>query len=81
MEEPIGEHNDDALAAMSKVAWKTVVAWGREGNLLDRSEKVAARLVDPHCLGVTKSGQPRHPLYVANDIEMVPWPVPFMGPY
>jgi len=28
---------------------------------------------DVHCLGITKNGQPRHPLYVKGDSVLVPY--------
>jgi hypothetical protein len=71
--EPIGPHNDAALVALGKVAWRTVAAWGGHGRLLERGRAVAPLLVSPVCLGITASGQPRHPLYVAGDTPVVPW--------
>ncbi len=72
--DPVGPHNDAALAALSAVAWRTVAAWGASGELLGRWRAVAPLLAGPVCLGVTASGQPRHPLYVRGDAAVVPWP-------
>jgi hypothetical protein len=45
-----------------------VCAWGVHGVLADRDQRVLellrARCVRPLCLGTTKDGHPRHPLYV-----------------
>lgn len=45
-----------------------VAAWGVHGGLLGRAEAVVrmlhARGQKLHCLGETKDGHPRHPLYV-----------------
>jgi hypothetical protein len=75
MPDPVGPHNDAALSELSKFASRTVAAWGGDGELLDRPRVVAPLLVSPVCLGVTASGQPRHPLYVRGDTLVVPWPV------
>lgn len=72
--DPIGPHNDAALVGLSTVAYRTVAAWGVNGKLLRRWAAVAPLLVRPVCLGVTASGQPRHPLYVRGDATLVSWP-------
>jgi len=45
-----------------------VVAWGNNGKLMQRDRLVLELLfkhnIQPHCLEITKSGYPRHPLYV-----------------
>lgn len=66
--DPIGPDNDLALAQCHDVAAITVAAWGVNGRLNDRADAVM-RWLDPigkplHCLGTTKDGHPRHPLYV-----------------
>ena len=55
----------------------TVAAWGERGTLDGRDRKVRSLLTEggarPMCLGVTASGQPRHPLYVRSDAPLIPW--------
>jgi hypothetical protein len=60
------------LTTMSQCE-KTICAWG--ANEIPAPEFISAlREVMPlHCLGVTHSGQPRHPLYLRNDVDVVPW--------
>lgn len=60
------------------VADRLVLAWGANAPLAALEvAKVAARATEygvaPMCLGTTKSGQPRHPLMLAYDTELVPW--------
>lgn len=45
-----------------------VAAWGAHGDLGSRGNEVMANIarVDPQCFGLTKGGQPKHPLYLAN---------------
>jgi hypothetical protein len=52
------------LVAMSNACEGTVAAWGTHGRLLDRSSTVRSLLANLDCLGTTKGGEPRHPLYV-----------------
>lgn len=66
------------LRLASKEAALTVVAWGGIRPLphvVERRNAVLALLVAPHCLGVTKAGEPRHPLYVPYTAEVMPYVV------
>jgi hypothetical protein len=70
--DPFGPDNDRVLAEVSRAAAATgmpiVCGWGTLGNNSNRHihilQQSGARLV---CLGWTKGGAPRHPLYVRND--------------
>jgi hypothetical protein len=68
VDDPIGSQNDRYLKKAIKSADRVVVAWGNNGKLMQRDRLVLELLskhnVQPHCLGITKSGYPRHPLYV-----------------
>jgi len=80
-DDPVGPDNDAILADESWTARMDgspiVAAWGAHA----KPERVAEVLAIPflasrlHCLGVTKSGAPRHPLYLPGDTALVPWPV------
>ena len=72
-EDPIGPENDRHIMAASLDADGPVIAaWGVRGTYRDRSMDVMACLQDhPHCLGLTKAGQPRHPLYVRGDAPLI----------
>lgn len=71
--DPIGPANDHTLQVLTRACARTVAAWGSGGGLHDRSAHVSALLDHPLCLGTTRSGQPRHPLYVSSSIQLVPW--------
>ena len=68
VDDPIGSQNDRYLKKAIKSADRVVVAWGNNGKLMQRDRLVLELLskhnVQPHCLGITKAGYPRHPLYV-----------------
>ena len=74
--DPVGPANDDVLRVLTAGAPRTVAAWGSHGSLHGRSRAVAPLLDHPHCLGTTRHGEPRHPLYVPADTPLVPWTAP-----
>lgn len=81
--DPFGPENEKYLLGAGRVSIMTqlVVAWGsRQGGrrLADFYRRASTILVvqSPSCLGVTKSGDPRHPLYLAKDTPLVPWSLP-----
>lgn len=39
--------------------------WGVHGALHGRGAEILRRLGPLHCLGVTKAGHPKHPLYLS----------------
>lgn len=50
-----------------------VAAWGTRGNGVFFTGMAKSRGVKPMCLGTTKAGYPRHPLYVPADQPLVPF--------
>ena len=73
-EHPVGPANDATLRLLTAAAPRTIAAWGSHGTLQGRSQQVAPLLDRPLCLGTTRHGEPRHPLYVPAATELVPWP-------
>lgn len=71
--DPVGPDNDAVIAETFAhddfVIGPTVVAWGVHGTLHGRGDRVAAllraRAARVTCLGTTRDGHPRHPLYLA----------------
>ncbi|BAC88203.1 DUF1643 domain-containing protein [Gloeobacter violaceus] len=66
--DPIGPDNDRVLAQVCRGAGRVVVGWGNHGALHRRDQAVLA-LIDgeAHCLGLTRRGQPCHPLYLPGE--------------
>jgi len=74
-EDPVGPLGDANLIA-AKSADLVVVAWGAWVPF-ERHVKALELLAGKqlHCLGITKGGKPRHPLYCRADARPVPFPV------
>ena len=66
---PVGPEND--LVLMESCTWadQVVCGWGVHGEHQNRGRHVTNLLLSGgfalHCLGTTKAGHPRHPLYIA----------------
>ena len=75
-EDPVGPLNDIYLRTALNKYGRVVCAWGnnaRHDRVLAFTE-IAARVgAELMCLGTTKQGAPKHPLYVAADQRPVPW--------
>ncbi|MCJ8299621.1 MAG: DUF1643 domain-containing protein [Pseudomonadales bacterium] len=65
--EPIGVDNDFWLKKLAKDADKVIAAWGNNGSYLNRSASVSNMFSNLYCIGVNKSGEPEHPLYIKAD--------------
>lgn len=77
--DPIGIHNDNYLRLLAKDHEDVVCAWGANA----RPDRVVAATAvftgagrRMWCLGVTKAGAPRHPLYVRGDQPLLEWRMP-----
>lgn len=68
--DPVGPHNDRVL---SEVTGTVVAGWGTAADPA-RVARVLELLPRLHALGITKSGHPRHPLYVRAEAPLVEWP-------
>jgi hypothetical protein len=69
----VGPANDEVLRVITKAGAQTIAAWGGHGRRRGRSGQVGPLLDSPMCLGITKHGEPRHPLYIPADTQLVPW--------
>jgi hypothetical protein len=72
---PAGADNDWFIRETAQGAPAVVAAWGAHAMARRRGAEVA-RMLDADgvgllCLGVTKDGHPRHPLYVHGDAPLV----------
>jgi hypothetical protein len=65
--DPVGPANNEHLGRAVARASVVVAAWGTQGEFMNRAAEVTQLIVRSRrlsCLGLTKHGFPRHPLYV-----------------
>ena len=76
--DPVGPENDayltELLRSRAEANVDTIAAWGANA----KPDRVAAIMAMPGadrlmCLGLTKHGAPRHPLYLRADAPLVPF--------
>jgi hypothetical protein len=72
-EDPVGPMNDSILVSLAENAGIVVAAWGVHGSYLGRDRAVIEMLPQLHCLRLTISGHPAHPLYLPAGLEPFPW--------
>ena len=72
--DPIGRSNNMYSLEAARSADLFVCGWGNHGAG-PRAESVRRRLnnYDLYHLGLTKSGEPKHPLYLPGNLEPVLW--------
>ena len=76
---PVGPRNDEHLLTAVDGAELVVAAWGIHGALHGRDREVTALLstrAPLTCLGLTKHGLPRHPLYMPKRATPTPYSIP-----
>ena len=76
-QDPVGPENNTYIIRAAHECEKLVCAWGVHGRHQDRCYQVMGFL-EPfaekiHCLGETKEGFPRHPLYTGYDTPLIHW--------
>jgi hypothetical protein len=73
-EDPVGELNMEYVREAALSSKYLIAAWGAHGKLRDQDLRVMEMLkemgIKPQCLGVTKQGQPRHPLYLPANSKL-----------
>ena len=75
--DPIGPENNAAILDLAQAA-HIICAWGSHGAHLGRGHQVEAMLRRAghplHHLGLTRSGLPKHPLYISYEQQPQLWP-------
>lgn len=75
-EDPVGDGNDRQILAALERADLVVVAWGNNADFdsgrIEFVREAIERSGKPvKCFGLTSKGQPKHPLYLRLDAELV----------
>ena len=78
--DPIGPENDRFLLTTIEQAHTVVAMWGNHGlksyGLSTRRDQHVLSLRDDwQCVGITKLGAPRHPLYIPDSSTLMSFPV------
>lgn len=77
MVDPVGPENDSYIRESVGRTEKIVAAWGSFGRLYRRDHRILAQIDRPiYCLGITRDGDPRHPLYLRRDTPLCSFPTP-----
>jgi len=74
--DPVGPDNDRYLRAAARRSDHLIVGWGGHGTYLGRARAVEILMdgVRPvHCLGLTRTGEPRHPLRLPYATALRPY--------
>jgi hypothetical protein len=83
--DPVGDHNDYHISLNSHrrpTCRLIIAAWGslnfipKASPLRGRVPRVLAMLANVHCLGTSKSGDPRHPSRIGYATPLVPFTLP-----
>ena len=77
--DPIGSGNGYHLSVAIRQGALNIAAWGAGAGGLPYVDIIRLAKAEDrqlHCLGTTKAGFPRHPLYVRGDTAPTPWPPP-----
>lgn len=84
-ENPVGPENVQSIRRRIRTSHVVIGAWGAHPAVRMRGAPSLVRLAEDegrkvYCLGVTKAGEPRHPLYVAGETPIVDLDVARYGP-
>ena len=75
--DPVGSRNNCYIELAIRRADLIIVAWGTKGIFQKRNDEVLNLISGKqslHCLGLTKDGHPRHPLYLRKSTERIIFP-------
>jgi len=74
--DPVGPMTDEHIKRLSQLSSVIVAAWGAHGERYNWRVQEVLRLLEGReirCLGTTRAGHPKHPLYSPAAMH-VPWP-------
>ena len=75
-DDPIGAKNDEWIENALSAADKVILAWGNHGAYRNRScevKRMAVEAAQPYHLGLNKTGEPKHPLYLPASTNPAPF--------
>jgi hypothetical protein len=76
-QDPVGPDTDAYLGEMVRCAGMVLVAWGSFTGVRQlmnkRIDEIRKLVQEPYCLGTTKDGFPKHPLYISYKVPFEPY--------
>ncbi len=66
---PVGPENNGWIRGLGEKAGIIVAAWGAHGGHMGRDRELLRRIDRVHHLGLTRAGNPKHPLYLRADTK------------
>jgi hypothetical protein len=73
--DPVGPDNDVVLFEVARAASGVILGWGNHGSFQDQDIQILTMLranhITCHVLGWTKGMEPRHPLYLPSNAELL----------
>lgn len=70
---PIGDENDKFLLNFQNKCDLVVACWGNHGSFMNRSSDIKELFNQIKCFGTNQTGQPKHPLYLKKDVQLIPY--------
>ena len=67
----IGIENNEWLLRLSERVVRTIAVWGIGGGYKNRDKEVVKLIPNMFCLGTTKHGFPKHPLYLNKNTKLL----------
>lgn len=76
--DPVGPRNDHHIANQVNQCrpGMCILAWGSHPMAEVRARQLRDVFTGRHCLATTKTGWPRHPLYLPGSLTPIPWSFP-----
>lgn len=71
--DPIGPENTWWIYEATQISAFNIACWGVHGEFMGRGEDLKSRY-QWKCLGITKMGFPKHPLYLKKDTPLIDYP-------
>lgn len=71
--DPVGPENNSWIMRGYFQAERAIAVWGTKGSYRERDEDVRVLIGELYCLGLTKGGYPKHPLYLPKTTKIVPF--------
>jgi hypothetical protein len=74
VDDPVGPYNEDVIRSAIGRCDIVICAWGAHSAVGDRAipviNEIRSRRPAAYCFGLTKSGAPKHPLYIKSGTQL-----------